>query len=138
MYYGDEVGVEGDHDPDCRRSFPWDEARWDADGLAWTRAAFEARHALGALRRGSFRVIGAAGEALAFVRGAADGGGPVLVAVNAGEAPSEIGVVAPELAGATLRDRPLPGRAPAEACALDGDGRASIVVPARSARVLHA
>ncbi len=24
IYYGDEVGVEGDHDPDCRRSFPRD------------------------------------------------------------------------------------------------------------------
>ena len=32
-YYGDEIGVEGDHDPDCRRAFPWDEARWDRDGL---------------------------------------------------------------------------------------------------------
>ena len=25
IYYGDEVGMEGGHDPDCRRAFPWDE-----------------------------------------------------------------------------------------------------------------
>ena len=29
IYYGDEVGMAGGHDPDCRRAFPWDEARWD-------------------------------------------------------------------------------------------------------------
>ena len=29
VYYGDEVGMEGGYDPDCRRGFPWDERRWD-------------------------------------------------------------------------------------------------------------
>ena len=61
-YYGDEIGVEGDHDPDCRRAFPWDEARWDRAGLEWTRASFAARHALPALRRGTFRVVGRRGR----------------------------------------------------------------------------
>jgi neopullulanase len=28
IYYGDEIGVDGEHDPDCRKSFPWEtEAR---------------------------------------------------------------------------------------------------------------
>jgi glycosidase len=25
IYYGDEIGMEGGKDPDCRRTFPWDE-----------------------------------------------------------------------------------------------------------------
>ena len=29
IYYGDEVGMTGDRDPDCRRGMLWDEARWD-------------------------------------------------------------------------------------------------------------
>ena len=110
-YYGDEIGVEGDHDPDCRRAFPWDEARWDRAGLEWTRASFAARHALPALRRGTFRIVGAGDDALAFVRGEAAGGGAVLVVVNAGDTTAEVRVRVPELAGATLEDQPLPARA---------------------------
>jgi neopullulanase len=139
-YYGDEVGVEGDHDPDCRRAFPWDEARWDRDGLASTRAAYAARHALPALRRGSFRVVGSTGDALAFVRGAAgDGGdaGPVLVVVNAGEAPVELPVAAAELAGAGLVDAPLPGAPEGASVEVGADGSARVHVEARMARILH-
>ena len=38
IYYGDEVGIEGRHDPDCRRAFPWDESRWDRELLEFVRA----------------------------------------------------------------------------------------------------
>lgn len=31
VYYGDEVGMKGRGDPDCRRTFPWDEGVWDKD-----------------------------------------------------------------------------------------------------------
>ena len=134
-YYGDEVGVEGDNDPDCRRGFPWDEGRWDHDGLAWTRAAYAARHALPALRRGTFRVAGTAGDALAFVRGSDAGGTPVLVAVNAGEAPAGIPCVVPELAGMVLADRPLPD-GPGAGVAVAADGTAVVPVSARSGRIL--
>ena len=24
IYYGDEIGVDGGHDPECRKSFPWE------------------------------------------------------------------------------------------------------------------
>lgn len=29
VYYGDEIGMEGGFDPDCRRCFDWNEANWD-------------------------------------------------------------------------------------------------------------
>ena len=108
VYYGDEVGVEGGNDPDCRRAFPWDEGSWDRDGVAWTRAVLAARHALPALRRGSFRVAGSAEDAVAFLRGAVDGASPALVVVNAGEHPVAVPVRVPELAAATLVDVSAP------------------------------
>jgi neopullulanase len=134
-YYGDEVGLEGGLDPDCRRAFPWDEAAWDPDAVAWTRTAYAARHALPALRRGSFRIVGAHRDAVAFVRGAAGGGSPVLVVVNAGDQGVEVDVDVPELAGSTLRDQPLPGGSDTSA-AIGGDGRATIAVHPRHGRVL--
>lgn len=29
VYYGDEVGLTGGNDPDCRRCMPWDESQWN-------------------------------------------------------------------------------------------------------------
>jgi cyclomaltodextrinase len=54
IYYGDEIGMEGKHDPDCRRTFPWDGTRWDHDLLACFRRAIRLRHEHPALRRGRY------------------------------------------------------------------------------------
>jgi neopullulanase len=54
VYYGDEIGMEGGPDPDCRRTFPWDESRWDQDLLAFFRRAVALRHKHPALRRGRY------------------------------------------------------------------------------------
>jgi cyclomaltodextrinase len=54
VYYGDEIGMEGRHDPDCRRAFPWDESYWDHDLLAFWRWAISLRHEHPALRRGRY------------------------------------------------------------------------------------
>lgn len=29
VYYGDEIGIEGGYDPDCRRCFDWNREHWD-------------------------------------------------------------------------------------------------------------
>lgn len=31
VYYGDEIGMEGGYDPDCRRTFSWNRADWDTE-----------------------------------------------------------------------------------------------------------
>jgi len=54
IYYGDEIGMEGGPDPDCRRTFPWDEARWDHDLLTFFRRVISLRHDHPALRRGRY------------------------------------------------------------------------------------
>jgi glycosidase len=35
IYYGDEFGMEGAHDPDCRRGMLWDEERQDKKMFEW-------------------------------------------------------------------------------------------------------
>jgi glycosidase len=83
IYYGDEVGVEGRHDPDCRRSFPWREEDWDKDLRAFIKAAAALRHEWPTLRRGAFRILAADGNAMAYARTSA-GADPIVVALNAG------------------------------------------------------
>lgn len=134
IYYGDEVGVEGDHDPDCRRAFPWDETAWDRDGLAWTRAVLAMRHANPLLRRGVFRTAGAAGLSMGFVRaGVADD--VAVVAVNAADHPTELHLGVPEAAGRHLASVPLPGLEPV-VVDVAADGSLAVVVPPRTGLVL--
>jgi neopullulanase len=135
IYYGDEVGVEGDHDPDCRRSFPWDEAGWDHVGLAWTKAVLAIRRESAALRRGSFRIAGAAGLALGYVR-EDTAGNVAVVAVNADDAAVALPLVVPAAAGLELHAAALPG-SPAAAFAVAADGALTIVVPPRTGVVLQ-
>jgi len=68
IYYGDEVGLEGGEDPDCRRTFPWDEQTWDHDLLAAFRRLVRLRREEVALRRGDVRWVHAEGKAIAFLR----------------------------------------------------------------------
>jgi len=84
IYYGDEIGLEGHQDPDSRRSFPWDEKRWDTDLLAYAKSVISLRHSHAALRRGDFRRLYAAEDTYAFARQL----GPerVLVGFNRGDA----------------------------------------------------
>lgn len=57
VYYGDEVGLAGGDDPDCRRCMPWDERDWDRELLETTRSLIHTRHAHPALRRGTFEPL---------------------------------------------------------------------------------
>lgn len=54
VYYGDEVGLRGGRDPDCRRAMPWDPAQWDTELLAFFKKAIALRRAHPALRRGDY------------------------------------------------------------------------------------
>jgi glycosidase len=44
----------GAHDPDCRRGFPWDEARWNHALLGYTKSLIALRKDYPALRYGSY------------------------------------------------------------------------------------
>jgi neopullulanase len=86
VYYGDEIGLEGGIDPDSRRAFPWDEARWEPGLRPLVRDLLRLRSDSRALRRGSFDIRSADGSTLVFER--RDGDERFLVAINAGEPPT--------------------------------------------------
>jgi glycosidase len=68
IYYGDEVGLLGGNDPDCRRSMPWDETRWNTGLRDHYRRAFQLRNGHAALRYGEFQRLYAAGMVYSFGR----------------------------------------------------------------------
>ena len=43
LYYGDEFGMMGAHDPDCRRGMVWDEKYQDKDMFAWYKNLIKIR-----------------------------------------------------------------------------------------------
>jgi glycosidase len=135
VYYGDEIGLAGGNDPDCRRAFPRDDGSWDRDLLAFVSAALAARHAQPALRRGSLRIAGAAGEAVAFERRLGDE--RVIVALNAGEEPTVVEATVPDAEDRTLDEvaLPWPDAPPSDGARVVG-GRATIPLAARSGRLL--
>ena len=100
--------MTGANDPDCRAAFPWDRPEtWDDSIRASLRAAFALRHEQPALRDGSFRLAGAQGSMVAWVRALDEA--VALVVLNNGDAAAKLAVEAPELAGRWLQAAPLPG-----------------------------
>ena len=68
IYYGSEVGLDGKKDPDCRKSFPWDEKLWDVDLLNYFKSLIIMRKQQSALRTGSFQSVHTDAESYAFER----------------------------------------------------------------------
>ena len=66
IYYGDEAGLAGWTDPDCRRCFPWD--AMDDDLVGYHRALAEVRRAHPALRSGALVRLGCGHGWIAFAR----------------------------------------------------------------------
>jgi cyclomaltodextrinase / maltogenic alpha-amylase / neopullulanase len=87
IYYGDEIGMEGRHDPDCRRAFPWDGSPWNRELREFTRTVVRLRHELRAVRHGEFSLLAASDEAVAY---SMSGDRAVVVALNRGEEPAEL------------------------------------------------
>jgi cyclomaltodextrinase/neopullulanase len=81
FYYGDEVGLPGELDPDCRRTFP-PEKEWRQDLLNIHRQLIALRHRYPALRTGTYEVLHAEGSGYIFSRTL--GSDRILVALNAG------------------------------------------------------
>lgn len=87
IYYGDEIGMSGDKDPDCRRCFPWDEAKHNATLKAWIKTLGRLRQAEAGLRRGRVQPIKAEGRHLVFARVPEPGqkGRALVVVMNASD-----------------------------------------------------
>lgn len=81
IYYGDEVGLGGGRDPDCRRGFP-QQSDWDMEVLDYHRDLIKLRHDHPALQTGSYQILLAEGLVYVFARILDQE--VAIVAVNAG------------------------------------------------------
>jgi alpha-glucosidase len=90
IYYGDEIGIEGGRDPDCRRCFDWDQSHWNQALFQRYRRLIQLRHAREELRRGAFVTLHAHGEVFAFARMVADRA--TVVIVNRGRSDAVFGL----------------------------------------------
>ena len=84
IYYGDEIGLDGGHDPFSRKPFPWDKKQQDGELLALYQRMATLRRRSQALRAGGCQVLYAEGDVIVFVR--VYQRERVLVAINRGEA----------------------------------------------------
>jgi cyclomaltodextrinase len=108
IYYGDEIGLRGGKDPDCRRTFPWN---WEESPRRvkvhdFYRKVIGLRHEYPALRTGDFRTILADGKVYSFLR--EDDTDRIVVVLNNGGAKQKVDLNLGELGfadGAVLVDR---------------------------------
>ncbi|MEA3351499.1 MAG: glycoside hydrolase family 13 protein [Chloroflexota bacterium] len=57
IYYGDEVGMKGGKDPDCRRAFPWDREEQNEELRSWVKRLISLRKRMPSLRRGEYQHV---------------------------------------------------------------------------------
>jgi glycosidase len=85
IYYGDEIGLDGGPDPDCRRCFPWEEGSWNQELRSFIRRLIALRRALPALRRGAVRILFAHPRRNLFAHGRGQGKEAAVAVFHAGE-----------------------------------------------------
>ncbi|MHC5111564.1 MAG: alpha-amylase family glycosyl hydrolase [Planctomycetota bacterium] len=113
IYYGDEVGMWGADDPECRKPMLWsDLGPYDAPGqnsvmedhLAWYRRLIAIRRQHGSLRTGSFEtlLINDDADTWVFLRRSDDD--QVLVVVNASDEARRVAVTLPAYTARSWRN----------------------------------
>ena len=88
IYYGDEVGLEGFNDPDCRRCMPWDQDMWNVDIHTWLKRLISVRKDNIALRRGSEATLSADENTIVRLREHPEQS--IIVAANRSLLPREV------------------------------------------------
>ncbi|NWG07363.1 MAG: glycoside hydrolase family 13 protein [Chloroflexi bacterium] len=126
IYYGDEIGMDGEHDPFCRKSFPWDESKWDKDLLNHVKVIAELRRKNSALRRGDFKRLWSTDGIYAYSRSFE--GKTFVVAVNVSESPQQVHV--------TVEANKAPKPVFGEASDISMTDKLHFTVPGRSGVVL--
>ncbi len=128
IYYGDEIGMQGHMDPDCRAAFPWRAPdTWEEGLRGLVRRLIRLRQSERALRDGALQRLGEDGSGAAYLR--AHDGSAFVVALNPGPAEARL---------------PLPAEAaPERWAAVIGVGKghrlegSRVAVPPRSGVILE-
>ena len=92
VYYGDEVGMTGGKDPDCRGTMIWDESKQDHDLLSSMKQLISMRNRFAVLRQGSFErfLVDDESGLYGFARLSADGKSIAVVVLNNGKEPRTV------------------------------------------------
>lgn len=80
IYYGDEIGLNGGLDPDCRKPFSWDENTWNHDLHRYMKDLVHLRKSESALRRGTYQRIYSDEDVIAYARQYRED--TIIVAIN--------------------------------------------------------
>ncbi len=126
IYYGDEVGINGKRDPDCRKGFPKEE-KWNQQIYKVHKDLIALRSSHEALRIGKYQTLAAEGNCYVFSRMLDKE--MVVVAVNAGDAAVQV-----RLADMAMKNgEVLYGDGKVEWL---GDRTAMLEIPARAGMIL--
>ena len=68
IYYGDEIGLPGGNDPDCRRCMIWNQNDWNTALFSRIKYLMDLRKKHSALRNGTFSVVYTFNGLLVFER----------------------------------------------------------------------
>jgi alpha-glucosidase len=71
VYYGDEIGLTGGHDPYCRGCMSWDTSTWNHDLRAHYQTLIRLRRTADALIHGGYQMVYAKEEILVYLRASA-------------------------------------------------------------------
>ena len=120
IYYGDEVGLTGDDDPDDRRTYPWFDQGGRPDNNLWShyRSLTTLRRSLTSLTAGDFRMLLSDDAAQALAYGRKTAGQAAVTVINrssqtqtvsipvSGYLPDGVGfITAYDLSSGVFRDR---------------------------------
>lgn len=95
IYYGDEVGMMGGEDPDCRRTMIWNKNQQDIDLLNFYKKIIKLRRESQALRRGSFKSLYQHENLYCFLRQLNEE--KIIVGLNNSDKNEEINISLPEI-----------------------------------------
>jgi cyclomaltodextrinase / maltogenic alpha-amylase / neopullulanase len=134
VYYGDEIGMEGLMDPDCRRAFPADPETWQAEPSRWLADLAALRHGSRAMRDGELLLLRAEGAGLAYLRRHDDDALACLLNAADEEVAWRLDV---PLHAASAEALALGGRPSAAEVRLDGRRSLEVRLPGRQAAVVR-
>ncbi|MEK3884743.1 alpha-glycosidase [Paenibacillus sp. PL2-23] len=90
IYYGDEFGMDGGDDPDCRKCMVWDEESQNKDLFDFYKLLIALRKEHKALRSGRFRILSAEAEGGSLIYERLDGEEHFTVWVNRSDEHAEL------------------------------------------------
>lgn len=103
IYYGDEIGMQGDRDPDNRRAMAWSEASPNNDFLSYYKRLIAARNSCPALQSGDPLVLSTddSNKVLIIGRAIPNGNSPAALVVNRSDSEQTV-MIPSKIAGQSM------------------------------------